>query len=89
MIKIIKYIINTTINGFMYIINTICSGIYTYLIGFFRLLNTIFKNKFDKPLNKLYGRQKPAAILLVVIYILKHTIFAPSPFLAPKIRFSK
>ena len=73
MIKIIKYIINTTINGFMYIINTICSGIYTYLIAFFRLLNTIFKNKFDKPLNKLSGRQKPAAILLVVIYIFSFT----------------
>jgi len=71
--KIIKYIINTTINGFMYIINTICSGVYTYLIAFFRLLNSIFKNKFDKPLNKLYGRQKPAALLLIVIYIFSFT----------------
>ena len=73
MIRLIKYIINTTIIGFLYIINTICSGVYTYLIGFFRLLNSIFKNKFDKPLNRLYGRQKPAALLLIVIYIFSFT----------------
>ena len=71
--KIIKYIIDTTIKGFLFIINTICSGIYTVLIGFFRLLNSIFKNKFDKPLNRLYGRQKPALILLLIIYMFSFT----------------
>ena len=73
MIKIIKYIFKTTISGFMFIINTICSGIYTILIGFFRLLNKIFKNKFDGPLNKLYGKEKPVTVLLVVFYIVGFT----------------
>ena len=71
--KFIKYIIDTTIKGFLFIINTICSGIYTALIGLFSILNSIFKNKFDKPLNVLYGRQKPALILLLIIYMFSFT----------------
>jgi hypothetical protein len=60
-------------NGFTFILNIIYTGISTILISILKVLNKIFKNKFDKPINKLLEKNRPEAILLACIYILSFT----------------
>ncbi len=71
--KFFSYIFNTTMNGFLFIIKTLCDGFYTYLIFIMRFFNKIFKNKFDKPINSLYRRERPETIFLIIIYVFTFT----------------
>lgn len=73
MFKIFAYLFNTTMNGFTFILNIIYTGISTIIISVLKVLNKIFKNKFDKPINKLLEKDRPEAILLACIYILSFT----------------
>ena len=73
MFKILAYLFNTTMNGFTFILNIIYTGISTILISILKVLNKIFKNKFDKPINKLLEKDRPEAILLACIYVLSFT----------------
>ena len=74
MFKILAYLFNTTMNGFTFILNIIYTGVSTILISVLKVLNKIFKNKFDKPINKLLEKDRPEAILLACIYILRFTV---------------
>ena len=71
--KFFAYIFNTTMNGFLFIIKTFCDGFYAFLIFIMKIFNKIFKNKFDKPINTLYKRERPETLLLIVIYIFTFT----------------
>lgn len=64
-----KKLINKIKTIFSFIINTTMQGIYTYFIIIFRILNKIFKNKFDKQLNILYKKEKPISVLLITTLI--------------------
>ena len=73
MFKVLAYLFNTTMNGFTFILNIIYTGVSTIIIFVLKILNKIFKNKFDKSINKLLEKDRPEAILLACIYILSFT----------------
>ena len=68
-----SYIFNTTMNGFLFLVNTISNGFYTISIFIMKLFNKIFNNKFDKIIERLYRQGKPETLFLVVIYLFSFT----------------
>ena len=74
--KLFSNIIDATINGVIFIMNFFCNIIYTILIFIMKILNKIFKNKFNKTINYLSKRKRPEIILIIFIYIFSFiTIF--------------
>ncbi|MBQ6539131.1 MAG: class B sortase [Bacilli bacterium] len=81
--RFFSYIFETTINGFLFIVNTISNGFYSISIFIVKIFNKIFRNKFDKTIDNLYKRGKPETLFLIVIYIFSFTtifgiIYSPS-----------
>ena len=81
--KFFSNLFNTTINGFLFIINTISNGFYGISIFIMKIFNKIFKNKFDGVIDHLYKRGRPETLLLLVIYLFSFTtifgiVYSPS-----------
>ncbi len=77
-----SYIFDTTINGFLFIVNTISNGFYSISVFIMKFFNMIFKNRFDGIIDRLYKRGKPETLFLVVIYLFSFTtifgiVYAP------------
>ncbi len=71
--RFFSYIFNTTMNGFLFLVNTISNGFYTISIFIMKLFNKVFNNKFDRMIERLYRQGKPETLFLVVIYIFSFT----------------
>ena len=71
--KFFSYIFDTTINGFLFLTNTISNGFYTISIFIMKFFNKIFKNKLDRVIENLYRKGKPETLLLVIIYLFSFT----------------
>lgn len=71
--RFFSYIFDTTINGFLFIVNTISNGFYSISIFIVKFFNLIFKNKFDKVIDNLYKRGKPETLFLIIIYLFSFT----------------
>ena len=71
--RFFSYIFNTTMNGFLFLVNTISNGFYSISIFIMKIFNRIFKNKFDRIIDNLYKRGKPETLLLIVIYLFSFT----------------
>ena len=71
--RFFSYVYNTTMNGFLFLVNTISNGFYTISIFIMKLFNKIFNNKLDKIIERLYRQGKPETLFLVVIYLFSFT----------------
>lgn len=68
-----SYLFETTMNGFLFLINTISRGFYGISIFIMKIFNKIFKNKFDHVIDNLYKKGKPETLFLIIIYLFSFT----------------